>query len=87
MSQNSRIDSGILIEDCSTLPYFKWMIILLADVKTPVIVLLVGGDKFSLNKVAECVETGIAVVIVNESGPIAEMLADVYHAFDSKHPL
>ena len=57
------------------------------DVKTPVIVLVVGGDKFTLEKVADCVESGIAVVVVNESGPIPEMLADIYHAFDSKHPL
>ena len=56
------------------------------DVKTPVIVLVVGGDKFTLAKVADCVESGIAVVIVNESGPIPDLLADIYHAFDSKHP-
>ena len=48
--------------------------------------LVVGGDKFTLAKVADCVESGIAVVIVNESGPIPELLADIYHAFDSKHP-
>ena len=59
-----------------------------ADVKTPLVILVVGGDRFTLEKVADATSKSvqIPVVIVNGSGKIADMLAAVYMALEHKVP-
>ena len=59
----------------------------MAGLGLPVVTLVVGGDEFTLKKVAETVRkennpTPGSVVIVNESGSIANMLADIYKAME-----
>ena len=56
-------------------------------VKTPLIIILVGGDKFTLEKVqhATSVGVGMSVVIVNDSGPIADAMAEVFKAMESQY--
>ena len=50
-----------------------------SEVSTPVVLLVVGGDQFTLAKVAHSTaHCDIPVVIVNGSGAIATMLADIY---------
>ena len=55
--------------------------------KTPLIILVVGGDKFTLQKVktATSAEVGTSVVIVNDSGPIADIMAEVFKALESQY--
>ena len=56
--------------------------------KTPLVILVVGGDRFTLEKVADATQknTQIPVVIVNGSGKIADMLANVYKALEHRVP-
>ena len=50
-----------------------------SEVSTPVVLLVVGGDQSTLAKVAHSTaHCNIPVVIVNGSGAIATMLADIY---------
>ena len=52
------------------------------EVATPLVLLVVGGDRFTLDKLAEATFAGgdIPVVIVNGSGEIASMIAETYKA-------
>ncbi len=47
-----------------------------------------GGDRFTLEKLAEVTrqEHEISVVIVNGSGPLANMLAKIYKSLEFKWP-
>ena len=59
---------------------------ILLDVSTPVVVLVLGGDIFTLRKVAEAINMEISVVIVNGSGKIATMLASVFKQLEDINP-
>ena len=47
------------------------------DVATPVILVVVGGDQFTLSKMAWAVHNNIVVVILSGSGAIANMLSEL----------
>ncbi len=57
-----------------------------AAVTTPLVILVVGGDQFTLKKIHESTAIGISVVVVNGSGPIADMIADVDMAMETHFP-
>ena len=46
-------------------------------VKTPVISVVLGGDKYTLAKVGAAVQDGIVVVIVDGSGEVANFLSEL----------
>ena len=48
--------------------------------------MVVGGDRFTLEKVHFAIGNEIPVVIVNGSGPIADMLADIHKALELRFP-
>ena len=47
------------------------------DIATPVILMVVGGDQFTLSKVAWAVQNNIVVVILSGSGAIANSLSSL----------
>ena len=55
---------------------------------TPLVILVVGGDRFTLEKIRNATsrKNQIPVVIVNGSGAIADMLADIYKALEHRRP-
>ncbi|ELT91987.1 hypothetical protein CAPTEDRAFT_196769 [Capitella teleta] len=57
-------------------------------VNTPLVILVLGGDRFTLNKVTNAVkqDVQIPVVVVNGSGKIADMLATIYKALEYRVP-
>lgn len=52
------------------------------------VILVLGGDTFTLQKVSEAIadDVQIAVVIVNGSGPIANMLASIFKLLELVFP-
>ena len=56
--------------------------IICSEVATPLVLLVVGGDRFTLKKVAEATFAGVdtPVVVVNGSGEIASMIAETHKA-------
>ena len=48
----------------------------------PLIFVVLGGDQFTIEKVALAVENSTVVVIVNGTGDIANMLADMVHSLN-----
>lgn len=63
-----------------------YLITMITDVKTPLVILVVGGDKFTLQKVRDATSKQIPVVIVNGSGAIANMLAYIYQTLEHSQP-
>ena len=55
---------------------------------TPVVILVLGGDTFTLQRLAEAVDerVSISVVIVNGSGLIANMLAEIFKSLETMAP-
>ena len=60
----------------------------MTGVSTPVVILVLGGDTFTLQKLAEAVtdKVSISVVLINGSGTIANMLAEIFKALESTAP-
>ena len=56
------------------------------EVHIPVVVLVLGGDRFTLEKIAHvtCQADPIPVVVVDGSGAVADMLADCYRYMQSR---
>ena len=61
---------------------------MILDVKTPVVILVLGGDQFTLERLADATseDSQISVVIVNNSGPVANMLAEAYQKLEKEKP-
>ena len=54
------------------------------SVKTPVVILVWGGDRNTLSHVAKAVPHQIPVIILKKSGKIADMLAGIYEVLAEK---
>lgn len=57
-----------------------------AGMKIPLVILVVGGDQFTLKKVRDAISKSIPVVIVSGSGDIPDMLADIYEGLEHRQP-
>ena len=50
------------------------------------VILVIGGDAFTIQKLKFACSLGISIVVVHGSGTIADMCADVYKSLEGRLP-
>ena len=66
----------------NTVGKFKLNLTWISGESLPLILIVLGGDQFTIEKVASAVQNNTAVVVVNGTGDIANMLAEMVQALN-----